>query len=462
MKKKNYVFFVCLALLSCKGLNDSDINGKAYDILEPKVYNELQKEFLTISDFEKGTAVVVKDVNYGLINRKGKVLLPCTYEYISPLEDDMRSIRVNNLYGMVNADGEICISCEYEQHMHSKNPNYQAFKKNGKWGFLSKEEQIMIQFKYDNLERLTDSTFIAYVGNKCGLFRYSGDCILEPIYDEILYKVLDQPNDPSYVCSQNKMAILNSHNQFVTDFIYADRLTIPELGKYIQVSKAAISEYSYKNRLYGIIEYETGKEVIPCMYEDLGKISEGVIYAKLKGKYGYIDINNKTIVPFEYNDAEDFSEGLARVAIHGGYYNSVGGRLSYSNYGFIDKSGNFIIEPRFPDPMLNAYDSNGFYNGLAAMGEHRKNNIYANRFGYINRDGIFEIKPIYEQAHRFINGIALVKKDNKYGCIDTKGNIVVDFIHDDFKNRSIEDSVVVLIKDEVLCTYKLDGTPFVN
>ena len=73
----------------------------------------------------------------------------------------------------------------------------------------------------------------------------------------------------------------------------------------------------------------TGNEIIPCIYDNLGKyhdIQEGLIPALTNGKMGYIDKSGKTIIPFVYDKANSFSEGLAIVEKDG-------------KFGFIDKTG---------------------------------------------------------------------------------------------------------------------------
>lgn len=462
MRKIVIIALIVCGLSSCTQSDDT-VSGRPYDILKPEVYNKLQKQYSSIADYESGTSIVLKGELYGLINSRGKEVMPCQYDTIYPLLNNARIVGANNMFGMVDETGCICIPCVYEETQPTMSTEYFPFKRNGKWGFLTKTEEIVVQFKYDDVLRLTDSTFVAKMNGKSGLFTYTNRCILEPKYDRIAYKVLGNPEDPTYVFLNDKMAILNSQNEFVTDFEYSGEIVsygLPQEGKYVEVSKAMSSRDKNNRYRCGLIEYETGKLVIPCEYESLGDISEGLLYAEKNDKYGYIDINNNVVIPFKYEDAENFSEGLARVAVHGGYYNSIFGcELSYSLYGFIDRTGQFIIPPTFPDPLLNAYDADGFYEGLAAMGKRPDNNMLAHYFGYIDTRGKYVIEPIYDKAHRFMHGVALVCKNEKYGCIDKEGNVIVDLIYDDFEYRVERDTVITLEKDNKKYNFRFDGTP---
>ncbi|HEF3474383.1 TPA: WG repeat-containing protein, partial [Campylobacter coli] len=57
---------------------------------------------------------------------------------------------------------------------------------------------------------------------------------------------------------------------------------------------------------------------------------------ELNGKWGFIDKNGEFVIEPKFDGVGNFSEGLARVELNG-------------KYGFIDKSGKIVIEPKFDD-----------------------------------------------------------------------------------------------------------------
>ncbi len=75
--------------------------------------------------------------------------------------------------------------------------------------------------------------------------------------------------------------------------------------------------------------------------------SEGLARVQLGNKYGFIDRSGQMVINPQFGFAESFSEGLARVQLG-------------NKYGFIDRSGQMVINPQF--------DSAGsFSEGLAAV-----------------------------------------------------------------------------------------------
>ncbi|MDR1459137.1 MAG: WG repeat-containing protein [Bacteroidales bacterium] len=70
------------------------------------------------------------------------------------------------------------------------------------------------------------------------------------------------------------------------------------------------------NGKYGYVD-KTGKEVIPCKYDEVGFFSEGFALVRISGKYGYVDRTGKEIVPCQYDEIGIFSEGIVPVTLKG-------------------------------------------------------------------------------------------------------------------------------------------------
>lgn len=121
----------------------------------------------------------------------------------------------------------------------------------------------------------------------------------------------------------------------------------------------------------------------------------------------------------------------------------------------------FVIEPKFPDPMLNSlYESekDEFHEGLAVMGKRVGNNMLAKKFGYIDKVGNWIIPPIYDGAGGFIHNRAIVMENEKYGCINNKGEVIIDIEYDDYQGRRQNDSIIIFKKNDIEYKFRLDGT----
>ena len=102
--------------------------------------------------------------------------------------------------------------------------------------------------------------------------------------------------------------------------------------------------------------------------------------------------------PFNIGDCWLFSEGLAAVKIK-------------NHYGFIDKRGDIVIEPKYNDAC-------GFSEGLAAV-------KVGNKYGFIDHSGTMVIEPQFGFTVAFTEGLATVLNDNDFFIINKNGNTVV-------------------------------------
>lgn len=67
-----------------------------------------------------------------------------------------------------------------------------------------------------------------------------------------------------------------------------------------------------------------------------------------------------------------------------------------------------------------------------------KNTIKGRLYGYINNKGLFGIKPKFQMAYDFKDGVAVVLENDKFGVINVKGEYIVDPVYDsigDFRER---------------------------
>ena len=137
-----------------------------------------------------------------------------------------------------------------------------------------------------------------------------------------------------------------------------------------------------------------------------------------KGKFGYVDRMGGIVIPFIYDMTFCFSEGLASVK-------------KKEKWGVIDQRGNQVV------PFIYDYIAGAFNN-------HQVGAVLHGEEGYIDLNGCFHKQSIqlqtlsrqetdkpkaisldYKLVTKFKDGLAIIKKDNRYGYADMSGDIVV-------------------------------------
>ncbi|MGB9591951.1 MAG: PQQ-binding-like beta-propeller repeat protein, partial [Candidatus Kryptoniota bacterium] len=147
------------------------------------------------------------------------------------------------------------------------------------------------------------------------------------------------------------------------------------------------------NGKWGFIS-KNGKTAIQPNYDEVQDFSEGLAAVGLNGKFGYIDTNGKVVIPLVYDyDAahyfhiEDyvrsFSEGFAGIKIE-------------NKWEFIDTKGKALGES-----FVSIKD---FHEGLAAVASN------GGKWGFIDREGKMTINPVYDKVGDFKNRLAPVYK----------------------------------------------------
>ncbi len=171
-------------------------------------------------------------------------------------------------------------------------------------------------------------------------------------------------------------------------------------------AKAATNLKSFRDQTskkYGYKD-ENGNIVIPAKYDDALDFSDGLALVKFKGKCGFIDKTDKLVIPAKYDSAWPFSDGLALVEING-------------KYGFIDKTDKLVIPAKYDSAWP-------FSEGLALV-------KIKGKYGFIDKAGK-QVTPVkYDDAWSFSDGLALVKIKGKCGFIDKAGKQVTPVKYDD-------------------------------
>lgn len=166
-------------------------------------------------------------------------------------------------------------------------------------------------------------------------------------------------------------------------------------------------KWGFEDRLHRV--------VIPYMYDYAGDFNEGLACVGIGEeddmKYGYIDRRGNTVIPFIYDKPAQFIDGIAYVQKDG-------------KHGTIDKDGNELI------PVI--YDCVGFQfrenRGLTMVrqGDMR---------GFVRRNGDVVIPIVYEDAESFFSdNLVRVKLYGKWGYLNRKGDVVIPIVYDDARN----------------------------
>lgn len=122
--------------------------------------------------------------------------------------------------------------------------------------------------------------------------------------------------------------------------------------------------------------------------------SQPLFCVRVQGKWGFIDRRGNIVIQPRFQHALSFSEGLAPV-------------MQDEKWGYITEDGKWAIEPQFAMASL-------FSESLASV-----RRTFTDDFGYIDRTGKIVIQPAYDSAGYFIDGVARVGNETIGSMIRT-------------------------------------------
>lgn len=248
-------------------------------------------------------------------------------------------------------------------------------------------------------------------------------------------QLLEIPNDPNSISAKRSMYRLESALKYslkIGDEQSSQLAKILIAKKYNAISLPTQKKQTVivpaTNEGIAKVENETQDEVEEGIitksfikniqkYKELGSFHDGLACVNRNGKYGYINIKGEEVIPCSYTNADDFSNGVARV---------IDGKVKY-----IDVNGSVVSSQSTPSKRTeNIVSSNGF-----AIKEIN------GKFGFANANGKIVIPCKYDGAKPFRNGYAAVEQyeyingspvmsvefDPHWGVIDESGKVIIPF-----------------------------------
>ena len=325
------------------------------------------------------------------------------------------------------------------------------FKNGGAWvenqDGLKNRVNTKGQFMYDRvyydykIQSYGDLTrYYVKIDKTMGIIDEDGIDIIPPVYDNLAYNV----RFPGYLQARkgNKEGYINFSNEIVMPFSF-DMINIVS---FVENRKNDIIARFSQNGKFGFIDFNE-KVLIPAEYEDADFYRDGRGNVKRNGKWGIVDINNTTIVPFQYDRiwTEDEIQRLyatyyyveenrrlgiiniddGKVIVPALYDEFIFSRLS-SNFigikkdnktGYLDLNGNVVFSAIYDDILI-------YRNRTIA--KFRK----GDKWGFVEPGDKIIIPAEYDDAGAFDQGLAPVRQGDKWGFVDETGKVIVPFLYD--------------------------------
>lgn len=152
--------------------------NRKYGILDSNKNIILPAEYDEVSDFYKGFAKVVKNDKVGFVNSKAEEIIPCMYDR------DTQMITGAVIFYVMDRNMQTeSIVVTTDERREGFNEDLVCVIKNGKYGFISKNNTMVIPFQFDGADNFYDGIAIVKMKNKYGAIDKAGLIVIPVIYD---------------------------------------------------------------------------------------------------------------------------------------------------------------------------------------------------------------------------------------------------------------------------------------
>lgn len=172
-------------LVTCGNLKGLvDFNGK--QIIECK-YN-------SILNFDNEVVKVTVNTGdktlHGLINKKGKEVLPIIYHYIGHSYSNTYKVYLDNKVGLVSDENKTIVPIIYDDVIQSYDSEIIFIINNNKWGMVDSSNRMLIKpLHYQNIflekDKEGNTYFYGALNGKWGVMNRNGKILLQPQYNQI-------------------------------------------------------------------------------------------------------------------------------------------------------------------------------------------------------------------------------------------------------------------------------------
>jgi hypothetical protein len=313
------------------------IDSQGREVIPPRFSNAGDT-----AHFNNGLAPVFEaSVGSGYINPSGKFVIGPTqvWGWGRPFHEGIAGVLIwvknggHNRPGWIDRSGKLIFSGMGAEGTYFSDGLMSMPGPNGKWGFVDKYFQFVIQPQFDFAYEFSEGRAEVTIGHKSGFIDQSGKVVVPLKYDMVwpfqdgLARVRnDIPNG-------TVMTMEGDQPDYRYQYGFVDRQgneVIPlqfEEATYFFEGYAMAVPVEFK--LFGIIDKQ-GRFVHVPEFEDGGEFHDGLARACLNSKCGYVDTSGAWVIPPSFISARDFWHGLAGVTWKDG------------EYGYVDKTGKTI------------------------------------------------------------------------------------------------------------------------
>jgi hypothetical protein len=430
------------------------ITYEGKDILPP-VYDDIS--------WGNNSFWATKNGKSGLFSENGKMLLDTVYHVNNPYAseygypgnssfafDSMAVVVLKHKSGIVGPDGSFILPLQYDS-LNIVSPSCVIYEKDKRFGLLGKNKKPLSRHVYSSLEplfigqRTEDSDvdpnlILAKLNGKYGVINLRDSIIIPFEYDDFWFT-------SGY---QEQIRMVKKDSLFSFNLFGTIHQRNPNLDYPFHYGMAEFSDYhNYndygENFVTGIINKQ-GKIILQPFYQIIYLGPDAIMFRDSMGRTGIMSPGGQPkMITSNYHSLKYDEQKHVKVITATG------------KVGMINLAGDLVLDTAFY--FMDGEDEYFWLKTTKGIGSDSTKSFFSGHWGFADSTGRFILKPIWNWPSYFqnslailndstgtclvksdgeimiascdtilrdVNGFFIVKKNNKYGFADRKGNNIVE------------------------------------
>lgn len=180
-------------------------------------------------------ATYSENQRWGLKDNKGNIVADAVYKKLIPLGTNSWIVQnKKNKFGLIDNNGNVLVPIKYN-HADRIVSKFAKFGNTHDYGVYDEYGNVIVKPEFSKIDILFGQMFLTYKDYKYGIVGYSGQTILENVYDDI------------YMPKPNVMRIRYLGKWYEIEQVNAETLTLPADAKHNLTAKEGLNVYNIVN-----------------------------------------------------------------------------------------------------------------------------------------------------------------------------------------------------------------------
>jgi hypothetical protein len=395
----------------------------------------------SISSFHKNYAVIYQNLKQGLMDRDGQIKIEPKYRAIQIQDDGTILAHQPDEWNILTADSQLLQKIQADS-IEGVEKNIFKLRVADFIQLVDSKFQLISQRSFSSLDKFENNKAVFGVSGKYGIIRKNGTVLIEPLYDKLISGATYYLGNQCKV-GRDQWAILDSlgnkkHSKHYDEIQPFNGIFFPAKNK----------------NFWGALD-ANGKEIIACVHDSLLQTQRENVVVKFHGQYGVIDIKENWIVtPQPYKLTLIADDRYLEMTGKTTFLKSFDGNVVYFTDNKLDIFPKYLIEHlasggvwqvdlngRIQSHQVYALENiEGIFPESEGLRAIKKNG----KFGFIDSRGRLRIANRYEDVKSFSQQLAAIKITDRWGFINHEDKIAIQPVYDEVTSFQNGVSIVKL------------------